>query len=56
MGMWFGKPRDVQNSQRGEGGVGFLVRDCLVNEVEFVSKKKPQVITFPSNFPSYKAS
>ena len=23
---WFGKPRSVQNSQRGEGGVGFLVR------------------------------
>ena len=37
---WFGKPRDVQNSQRGEGGVGFLVRDCLVNEVEFVSEVK----------------
>ena len=30
---WFEKPRDVQNSQRGEGGVGFLVRDCLINEV-----------------------
>ena len=37
---WFGKPRDVQNSQRGEGGVGFLVRDCLVNEVEFVGEVK----------------
>ena len=24
---WFGKSRDVQNSQRGEGGVGFHVRD-----------------------------
>ena len=23
------------NSQRGEGGVGFLVRECLVCEVEF---------------------
>ena len=22
---WFGKPRSNQNSQRGEGGVGFLV-------------------------------
>ena len=28
---WFEKPRDVQNSQRGEGGVGFL---------EFVSEIK----------------
>ena len=33
---WFGKPRDVQNSQRGKGGVRFLVRDCLVNEVDRV--------------------
>ena len=33
---WFGKPRSNENSQRGEGGVGFLVRDCLVNEVELV--------------------
>ena len=24
---WFGKPCDVQNSQRGEGGVGFPVCD-----------------------------
>ena len=37
---WFGKPCDVQNSQRGEGGVGFLVRDCLVNEVQFVNEVK----------------
>jgi hypothetical protein len=34
---WFGKPRSNQNSLRGEGGVGFLVRECLVEEVEFVS-------------------
>ena len=34
---WFGKPRGNQNSQRGEGGVGFLVRECLVDEVEFIS-------------------
>ena len=27
---WFGKPRTSQNSLRKEGGVGFLVRDCLV--------------------------
>ena len=37
---WFGKPRSNQNSQRGEGGVGFLVRDCLVNEVEFITSVK----------------
>ena len=35
-----GKPRDVQNSQRGEGGVGFFVWYCLVNEVEFVGEVK----------------
>ena len=35
---WFGKPRENQSSRRGEGGVGFLVRECLVDEVEFVSK------------------
>ena len=34
---WFGKPRVSQNSQRGEGGVGFLVRECLVDEVEFIA-------------------
>ena len=34
--QWFGKPRSNQNSRRGEGGVGFFVRDCLVNEVEFL--------------------
>ena len=33
---WFGKPRIKQNSPRGEEGVGFLVRECLVNEVEFI--------------------
>ena len=30
---WFGKPRNCQNSQRGEGGVGFLVWECVVDEV-----------------------
>ena len=35
--MWFGKPRNCQNSQTGEGGVGFLVRECLVDEVECIS-------------------
>ena len=30
---WFGKPRINQNSLRGEGGVGFLVHEGLVNEV-----------------------
>ena len=34
---WFGKPRSVQNSQRGEGGVGFLVRECLIDEVECIT-------------------
>ena len=29
-----------QNSQRGEGGVGFLVCDCMVNEVEFITSVK----------------
>ena len=37
---WFGKPRIKQNSPRGEGGVGFLVRECLVNEVEFINTVK----------------
>ena len=34
---WFGKPRSNQNSRRGEGGVGFLVRECLVSDVEFIT-------------------
>ena len=34
---WFGKPRINQNSRRGEGGVGFLVRECLVSEVDFIT-------------------
>ena len=34
---WFGKPRNKQTSQRGEGGVGSLVRECLVSEVEFIT-------------------
>ena len=37
---WFGKPRIKQNSPRGDGGVGFLVRECLVNEVEFINTVK----------------
>ena len=37
---WFGKPRLVQGSQRGEGGVGFLVKDCLVSGVEFIKDVK----------------
>ena len=37
---WFGKPHIKQNSPRGEGGVVFLVRECLVNEVEFISTVK----------------
>ena len=30
-------PRNNQTSQRGEGGVGFLVHECLVSEVEFIT-------------------
>ena len=37
---WFGKPRIKQNSPRGDGGVGFLVRECLGNEVEFINNVK----------------
>ena len=37
---WFGKPRSNQNSPRGEGGVSFLVCECLVNEVEFINSVK----------------
>ena len=37
---WFGKPRSKQNSPRWEGGVGFLVRKCLANEVEFINSAK----------------
>ena len=34
---WFGKPRaGVSKSKRGEGGVGFLVRDSVVNGVEII--------------------
>ena len=35
---WFGKPRNNQKSLKGEGGVDFLVRECLLDEVEFISK------------------
>ena len=37
---WFGKPHKDQSNPRGEGGVGFLIRECLVDEVEFVSTVK----------------
>ena len=37
---WFGKPRIKQNSSRGDGGVVFLLRECLVNEVEFINTVK----------------
>ena len=33
-------PRSNQNSPRGEGGVGFLVHECLVIEVEFINSVK----------------
>ena len=34
---WLGQPRKIQNSKRGEGGVGFLIRECLLAEVEFIT-------------------
>ena len=34
---WLGIPRKIQNSKRGEGGVGFLIRECLLAEVEFIT-------------------
>ena len=34
---WFGKPCSNQNSPKG---VGFLVHECLVNEVEFINSVK----------------
>ena len=37
---WVGKPRINQNSPRGKGGVGFLVRECLVNDIEFINTVK----------------
>ena len=37
---WFGKPRSNQNSPRGEGGVGFLVHECLANAVQFINSVK----------------
>ena len=34
---WFGKPRQGSSeSRRGEGGVGFLVKECLANGVELI--------------------
>ena len=35
--MWLGKPRKIQNSKRGEGGVRFLIRECWLAEVEFLT-------------------
>ena len=35
---WFGKPHTSQRSQGVEGGVGFLVRECLASKVEFITK------------------
>ena len=37
---WFGKPRIDQNSRRGEGGVGFLVRECIAEEVEMLGMRR----------------
>ena len=36
---WFGKPRNNQKSLRGEGGVGFLVRECQVEFIELSQVK-----------------
>ena len=36
----FGRLRKDQSNPRGEGGIGFLVRECLVDEVEFFSTVK----------------
>ena len=37
---WFEKPRSNQNCPRGEGRVGFLVREYLVNKVQFINSVK----------------
>ena len=37
---WSGKPCKGEIDPRGEGGVGVLVRECLVDEVEFVCTVK----------------
>ena len=34
---WLGKPRKIQNSKRGKGGGGFLIRKCLLTKVEFIT-------------------
>ena len=34
---WLCKPRKIQNRQRGEEGVGFLIQECLLPEVEFIT-------------------
>ena len=34
---WFRKPHNNQTSQRREGGGGFLVCECLVSEIEFIT-------------------
>ena len=34
---WLGNPRKIQNTKRGEGGVGFLIRECLLAKVEFIT-------------------
>ena len=34
---WLGKRRKIQNIQSGEGGVEFLIRECLLAEVEFIT-------------------
>ena len=36
----FGKHCINQDSLRGEGGVGFLAHECLVNDVKFINTVK----------------
>ena len=43
---WFGKPSIDQNSRRGEGGGGFLVSECIAEEVEFIRDVRYEDIVF----------
>ena len=37
---WFGKPRESIKGKRGEGGVGFLVSEPLLDDVTIIKKVK----------------
>ena len=45
---WLGKPRKIQNSKREEEGVGFLIRECLLAEVEFITNKNLEAMVTPA--------